>query len=59
MSIDLVNEMFGIDLAWKSFSSKKNQDDIADAINIVSSVIFDDTYHYNLKSFSEIIDELR
>lgn len=59
MSIDLVNEMFGIDLVWKSFSSKKNQDDIADAINIVSSVIFDETYYYNLKSFSEIIDELR
>lgn len=59
MSIDLANEMFGIDLVWKSFSSKKNQDDIADAINIVSSVIFDDTYHYDLKSFSEIIDELR
>ena len=59
MSIDLVNEMFGIDLVWKSFSSKKNQDDIADAINIVSSAIFDDTYHYNLKNFSEIIDELR
>lgn len=59
MSIDLVNEMFGIDLEWKSFSSKKNQDDIADAINIVSSVIFDGTYYYNLKSFSEIIDELR
>ena len=51
MSIDLVNEVFGIDLVWKSFSSKKNQDDIADAINIVSSIIFDDTYYYNLRAF--------
>lgn len=58
MSIDLVNRAFGIDLEWKSFSSKQNDDDIADAINIVSSVIYDE-YKYNEVGFSDIIEELK
>lgn len=58
MSIDLVNRAFSIDLEWKSFSSKQNDDDIADAINIVSSVIYDE-YKYNEVSFSDIIEELK
>lgn len=58
MSIDLVNRAFGIDLEWKSFSSKQNDDDIADAINIVSSVIYDE-YKYSEVGFSDIIEELK
>lgn len=58
MSIDLVNSEFGIDLTWKSFGSKQNDDDIADAINIVSSVIYD-KYKYNLRDFEDIINELK
>lgn len=58
MSIDLVNRAFGIDLEWKSFGSKQNDDDIADAINIVSSVIYDE-YKYNEVGFSDIIEELK
>lgn len=57
MSIDLVNHEFGIDLKWKSFGSKQNDDDIADAINIVASVLYDE-YEYGLKDFSDIIKEL-
>lgn len=58
MSIDLVNSEFGIDLVWKSFGSKQNDDDIADAINIVSSVIYD-KYKYNLRDFEDIMNELK
>lgn len=58
MSIDLVNRTFGIDLGWKSFGSKQNDDDIADAINIVASVIYDE-YKYNEVGFSDIIEELK
>lgn len=57
MSIDLVNHKFGIDLAWKSFGSKQNDDDIADAINIVASMIYGD-YTYDLEDFGDIIEKL-
>lgn len=57
MSIELVNEKMGIELLWKSLASKQNDDDIADAINIVASVILDD-YVYTLEDFSDIIQEL-
>ena len=43
---------------WKSFGSKQNDDDIADAINIVSSVIYD-KYKYNLRDFEDIMNELK
>lgn len=58
MSVDLVNSMFGVELTWKSFNSKQNDDDIADAINIGGSVLFD-SYKYDLMDFSDIINELR
>ena len=35
-SIDIANEKYGIDLVWKSPSSKYNSDDVADSINIGS-----------------------
>lgn len=35
-SIDIANEKYGIDLLWKSPSSKYNMDDIGDSINIGS-----------------------
>lgn len=57
MSIDLVNHSFNIDLRWKSFGSKQNDDDIADAINIAASMIYND-YYYDLMDFSDIINEL-
>lgn len=57
MSIELVNEKMGTELLWKSLASKQNDDDIADAINIVASVILDD-YVYTLEDFSDIIQEL-
>lgn len=57
MSIDLVNRYFGLELRWKSFGSKQNDDDIADAINIVASRLFED-YKYDLRDFEDIINEL-
>lgn len=57
MSIDLVNHKFGIELAWKSAGSKQNDDDIADAINIVASMIYDN-YTYDLEDFEKIMKEL-
>lgn len=57
MSIDLANSKLGTELLWKSFGSKQNDDDMADAINIVASVIYDD-YVYTLEDFSDIIKEL-
>lgn len=58
MSIDLVNRYFGLELTWKSFGSKQNDDDIADAINIVASRLFKD-YKYDLIDFDDIINELK
>jgi hypothetical protein len=57
MSIDLANNKLGTELLWKSFSSKQNDDDIADAINIVASAIYDN-YTYALKDYAQIIQEL-
>lgn len=57
MSIDLVNRYFGLELRWKSFGSKQNDDDIADAINIVASKIFDN-YKYDLRDFEDIMNKL-
>lgn len=37
-SIELANKTFGLDLIYKSPSSKKNQDDEADAINLGSAM---------------------
>lgn len=57
MSIDLANNKLGTELLWKSFGSKQNDDDIADAINIVASTIYDN-YIYALKDYAQIIQEL-
>lgn len=38
-SIEYANKTFGLDLIWKSKSSKYNQDDIADSINVAWSQI--------------------
>ena len=38
-SIEYANKTFSLDLMWKSKTSKYNQDDIADAINIAYSQI--------------------
>jgi len=38
-SIEYVNKTFGLNLIWKSPSSKYNQDDLSDAINIAWSQI--------------------
>lgn len=58
MSIDLVNRYFGLELRWKSFGSKQNDDDIADAINIVASKLFEG-YKYDLRDFEYIMNEIR
>ena len=57
MSIDLANNKLGTELLWKSSGSKQNDDDIADAINIVASTIYDN-YIYALKDYAQIIQEL-
>lgn len=57
MSIDLANNKLGTELLWKSFGSKQNDDDIADAINIAASVIFED-YKYTFEDYAHIIQEL-
>ena len=38
-SIEKANELFGLDLVWKSPSSKFNEDDVADAILVAYSQI--------------------
>lgn len=60
LSVDYVNKAFGLDLIYKSPSSKKNQDDIADAICIGASIIIDEPHHeYNFESImSEIYDKI-
>ena len=40
-SVEYANKTFGLDLVWKSKSSKYNQDDLADAINVCYSQIID------------------
>ena len=58
MSIDYANKYFDLDLKYVSPSSKKNQDDIADAINIAISKSINKTTIYNIRTFNEIIQEL-
>ena len=55
MSVDYVNDLFNLDLIYKSPTSKFNQDDIADSINIVWSQI-GDVQQYNLETFKDIMD---
>lgn len=55
LSVDYVNDLFGLDLIYKSPTSKFNQDDIADSINIAWSQI-GDVKPYNLESFEDIMD---
>ena len=55
LSVDYVNNLFGLDLVYKSPSSKFNQDDIADSINIAWSQI-GDVKEYDLESFESIMN---
>ena len=55
LSVDYVNDLFGLDLVYKSPSSKFNQDDIADSINIAWSQI-GDVKKYDLESFEDIMN---
>jgi len=63
MSVDYVNDVFGIDLVYKSPSSKFNQDDIADSINVAWSQIGDvepyalDTFENITRRFYKLITE--
>lgn len=45
LSVEYANKLFGLDLVYKSASSKKNQDDIADAICVVAANIYDEPYY--------------
>lgn len=55
MSVDYVNHTFGINLVYKSPSSKFNDDDISDAINIAWSQI-GKVKEYDLESFGDIMN---
>lgn len=55
MSVDYANNLFGLDLIYKSPTSKFNQDDIADSINIAWSQI-GDVKQYDLETFEDIMD---
>lgn len=55
MSVDYVNHTFGINLVYKSPSSKFNDDDISDAINIAWSQI-GNVKAYDLESFEDIMN---
>lgn len=57
MSVDYANDLFGLDLVYKSPSSKFNDDDIADALNIAwSKIAEDDLKPYDLDTFENIMD---
>lgn len=58
MSVDYANKIFDTDLIWKSYSSKFNQDDIADAINLVASQIYNTPLKYDVDTFENIINNL-
>lgn len=58
LSVDYANDLFGLDLVWKSETSKYNQDDISDSINIVVSQLFKNVHKYNLDTFDNIIETL-
>lgn len=55
LSVDYANYTFGLDLIYKSPTSKFNQDDIADSINIAWSQI-GDVQEYNLETFEDIMN---
>lgn len=55
LSVDYVNHTFGLDLVYKSPTSKFNQDDIADSINIAWSQI-GDVQEYDLETFEDIMN---
>lgn len=55
MSVDYVNHIFGLELIYQSPTSKFNQDDIADSINIAWSQI-GDVKEYDLETFEEIMN---
>ena len=57
MSVDYANYTHGIDLVYKSKTSKDNQDDIADSINIVTSKL-DCMVKYNIEDVQDIMDKL-
>lgn len=55
MSVDYANYVFDLNLVYKSPTSKFNQDDIADAINIAWSQI-GKVKEYDLESFEDIMN---
>ena len=55
MSVDYANNLFNLELVYKSPTSKFNQDDIADSINIAWSQI-GDVKQYDLETFENIMD---
>ena len=57
LSVDYVNHTFGLDLVYKSPSSKFNQDDIADSMNVAWSQI-GDVHKYDLETFDDIMYHL-
>lgn len=54
LSVDYANHVFGLDLIYKSPSSKFNNDDIADSINIAWSQI-GSVKEYDLETFEDIM----
>ena len=54
LSVDYANHVFGLDLIYKSPSSKFNNDDIADSINIAWSQI-GSVIEYDLETFEDIM----
>ena len=56
MSVDYADDLFGIELVYKSPTSKFNQDDIADSINVVWSQI-GDVEPYALDTFGNITEK--
>lgn len=58
MSIDYANKMFGINLIYKAPTSKFNQDDIADSINIVVSQTFNNIKKYNIDTIENVLNKI-
>lgn len=58
MSVDYANKLFGIDLIYKSPSSKFNMDDISDSINIVVSQIFENPPKYDIDTIENIVEDI-
>lgn len=55
LSVDYVNNLFNLDLVYKSPTSKFNQDDISDAINIAWSQV-GKVEPYSLETFDDIMN---